>query len=241
METRDESLPTDEPDLAQQNTDATAPVLQHVSKIAPVINPVTPTPAPNALQKQRITRFISDIRPTPGSNVVRIYGISDCVIAVAFTLFVVDIALPPEGLSTSQLQDFIFHDLLLKIVFFLPAYIVVASSWVSHYRILTYLKRSSSLFHHIECIIPGIDRLSSRPRLILLPIWQPVRGLASIRNHTNGHQYDTSLHVDCCESGPPVGSRNTFRISQIHHSSTLRHPNRYPSLNWRRVLQCLDC
>ena len=41
METRDESLPTDEPDLAQQNTDATAPVLQHVGKIAPVINPVT--------------------------------------------------------------------------------------------------------------------------------------------------------------------------------------------------------
>ena len=131
METRDESLPTDEPDSAQQNTDATSPVRQHVSKIAPVINPVTPNPAPNALQTQRITRFIDDIRPTPGSNVVRIYGISDCVIAVAFTLFVVNIALPPDGLSTSQLQNFIRQDLLPKIVFFLPTYIVVASSWIS--------------------------------------------------------------------------------------------------------------
>jgi hypothetical protein len=33
-----------------------------------------PSPAAEALQ------------PTPGSNVVRIYGISDCVLAVAFTL-----------------------------------------------------------------------------------------------------------------------------------------------------------
>ena len=162
METRDESLPTDEPDSAQQNTDAIDPVLQHVSKIAPVINPVTPTPAPNALHAQRITRFIGDIRPTPGSNVVRIYGISDCVIAVAFTLFVVNIALPPDGLSTSQLQNFIRQDILPKIVIFLPTYIVVASSWISHYRILTYLKRSSSLF-----IILNVLFLAS---IVFLPV-----------------------------------------------------------------------
>jgi uncharacterized membrane protein len=162
METREESLPTDEPDSAQQNTDTTAPALQHVSKIAPVINPVTPTPAPNALPSQRITRFIGDIRPTPGSNVVRIYGISDCVIAVAFTLFVVNIALPPEGLSSSQLQNFIAQNLLPKILFFLPTYIVVASSWVSHYRILTYLKRSSSLF-----IILNVLFLAS---IVFLPV-----------------------------------------------------------------------
>src|SRR5260370_42639098 len=116
METRDESLPTEEPDLAQQNTNA----IQHVSNIAPAINPDTPAPAPNPPPTQRITRFIGDIRPTPGSNVVRIYGISDCVIAVAFTLFVVNIALPPVGLSASQLQNFITQDMLRKIVFFLP-------------------------------------------------------------------------------------------------------------------------
>jgi uncharacterized membrane protein len=159
MEKREESLPTGEPDSTQQNSDTTAPVLQHASKIAPVINPVTPTPAPNA---QRITRFIGDIRPTPGSNVVRIYGISDCVIAVAFTLVVVNIPLPPEGLSSSQLQNFIVQNLLPKILFFLPTYIVVASSWVSHYRILTYLKRSSSLF-----IILNVLFLAS---IVFLPV-----------------------------------------------------------------------
>jgi uncharacterized membrane protein len=157
METRDESLPTDEPDSALQNTDAIAPVQPHVDKIAPVINPVTP-----ALPTQRITRFIEDIRPTPGSNVTRIYGISDCVIAVAFTLFVVNMPLPPEGLSSSQLQNFIGQVLLPKILFFLPTYIVVASSWVSHYRILTYLKRSSSLF-----IILNVLFLAS---IVFLPV-----------------------------------------------------------------------
>ena len=107
-------------------------------------------------------RFIDDIRPTPGSNVVRIYGISDCVIAVAFTLFVVNIPLPPEGLSASQLQNFIRQDVLPKILFFLPTYIVVASSWVSHYRIFTYLKRSSSLF-----IILNVVFLAS---IVFLPV-----------------------------------------------------------------------
>ncbi len=157
METRGEPLPTDEPDSELQNTDSIAPVLQHIDKKAPAINPVTPAPP-----MQRITRFIDDIQPTKGSNVTRIYGISDCVIAVAFTLFVVNIALPPDGLSASQLQNFIRQDLLHQILFFLPTYIVVASSWVSHYRILTYLKRSSSLF-----IILNVLFLAS---IVFLPV-----------------------------------------------------------------------
>ena len=157
METRGEPLPTDEPDSELQNTDSIAPVLQHIDKKAPAINPVTPAPP-----MQRITRFIDDIQPMKGSNVTRIYGISDCVIAVAFTLFVVNIALPPDGLSTSQLQNFIKQDLLHQIVFFLPTYLVVASSWVSHYRILTYLKRSSSLF-----IILNVLFLAS---IVFLPV-----------------------------------------------------------------------
>jgi len=162
METRDESLPTKKPDSAQQNTDAIYSLPQHESNSAPVINPDTPAPSPRALPAQRITRFISDIRPTPGSNVVRIYGISDCVIAVAFTLFVVNITLPPAGFSTSQLQYFIIHDMLLKLVFFLATYVIVASSWVSHYLILTYLKRSSSFF-----IILNVLFLAS---IVFLPV-----------------------------------------------------------------------
>jgi TMEM175 potassium channel family protein len=72
------------------------------------------------------------------------------------------IPLPPDGLSASQLQNFIRQDLLPKILFFLPTYIVVASSWVSHYRIFTYLKRSSSLF-----IILNIVFLAS---IVFLPV-----------------------------------------------------------------------
>jgi uncharacterized membrane protein len=111
---------------------------------------------------QRITRFLEDIRPTPGSNVTRIYGISDCVIAVAFTLFVVNIHLPPDGLSESQLQTFIKQNILPDILFYLGTYLVVASSWISHYRILIYLKRSSSLF-----IILNVLFLAS---IVFLPV-----------------------------------------------------------------------
>src|SRR6266566_9658977 len=157
MDTGSEPLPIDEPDSVEQQTDALAPVLQHTDKNASVQQPVTPAPP-----TQRISRFLDDIRPTPGSNVVRIYGISDCVIAVAFTLFVVNIHLPPDGLSASQLQNFIVQNLLPKILFFLPTYLVVASSWVSHYRILTYLKRSSSLF-----IILNVLFLAS---IVFLPV-----------------------------------------------------------------------
>src|SRR6266702_1292631 len=157
METRDESLPTDEPESALQNTDAIALVLQHSDKKALTINPVTPAPPP-----PRLSRFIDDIRPTPWSNIVRIYDISDCVIPVEFTLFVFNIALPPDGLSASQLQNFIRQDLLHQILIFLPTYIVVASSWVSHYRIFTYLTRSSSLF-----IILNVLFLTS---IVFLPV-----------------------------------------------------------------------
>ncbi len=158
MDTGSEPLPIDEPDSVEQQTDALAPVLQHTDKNASVQQPVTPAPP-----TQRISRFLDDIRPTPGSNVVRIYGISDCVIAVAFTLFVVNIHLPPDGLSESQLQTFITQNILSgELPFYLATYLVVASSWISHYRIFTYLKRSSSLF-----IILNIVFLAS---IVFLPV-----------------------------------------------------------------------
>src|SRR6266853_3179791 len=197
METRDESLPTDEPDSALPNTDAIAPVEPHVDKIAPVINPVTPAPP-----TQRITRFIEDIRPTPGSNVTRIYGISDCVIAVAFTLFVVNMPLPPEGLSSSQLQNFIGQVLLPKILIFLPTYIVVASSWVSHYRILTYLKRSSSLF-----IILNVLFLAS---IVFLPV--PV-----VFFYQYGNQIGSLLVFACTQLVTSVTLLLMWGVARVYH------------------------
>lgn len=86
------------------------------------------------------------LRPTPGSNVTRIYGISDCVIAVAFTLFVVNIRLPPTGLSASELESFVAHDMLTDVALYVGTYVVVASAWISHYRVFTYLRQSSDLF-----------------------------------------------------------------------------------------------
>lgn len=86
------------------------------------------------------------LRPTPGSNITRIYGISDCVIAVAFTLFVVNIELPPAGLNAAELQSFVVNNMLVDIALYCGTYLVVASSWISHYRIMTYVRQSNDLF-----------------------------------------------------------------------------------------------
>ena len=141
MGTENEPLPTDETAFRQQHTDTTNPVQPHTDTGAPVKQP-----AAAAARLQRMAPFDDEIQPVPGSNVARIYGISDCVIAVAFTLFVVNIKLPPAGLSESQLQHFITHNILPDIPFYIATYLVVAVSWISHYRIFNHLKRSSSLF-----------------------------------------------------------------------------------------------
>jgi len=126
------------------------------------MNPVTPVPP-----TQRITRFIDDIRPSPGSNVQRIYGLSDCVIAVAFTLFVVNIHLPPDGLSESQLQSFIAHDILSDIPFYLISYIVVPLPRLHLFEAV------QQPLHHVERGVPGIDRFSPRPCCVFLQLRQP--------------------------------------------------------------------
>jgi uncharacterized membrane protein len=95
------------------------------------------------------------LQPTPGSNVVRIYGISDCVLAVAFTLFVENIRLPPAGLSADQLRTFVTNDMLPDIAYYFGAYLVVASSWISHYRVISYLRQSNSLFILLNVVFLG--------------------------------------------------------------------------------------
>jgi uncharacterized membrane protein len=98
------------------------------------------------MQTQQKASFADEFHPQPGSNVQRIIALSDCVIAVAFTLFVVNIKLPPDGLSESQLQSYVINNILPGMPFYLVSYLVVTSSWISHYRILTYVKRSNSVF-----------------------------------------------------------------------------------------------
>jgi uncharacterized membrane protein len=65
-------------------------------------------------------------------------------------------------LSESQLQNFIKQDILPDILVYLGTYLVVASSWISHYRIILYLKRSSSSF-----IILNVLFLAS---IVFLPV-----------------------------------------------------------------------
>jgi uncharacterized membrane protein len=65
-------------------------------------------------------------------------------------------------LSESQLQSFVTQGILSDLPFYLATYIIVASSWISHYRIFTYLKRSNSLF-----IILNVLFLAS---IVFLPV-----------------------------------------------------------------------
>lgn len=98
------------------------------------------------MQEQQKAAIEEEIHPQPGSNVERIIALSDCVIAVAFTLFVVNIKLPPDGLSESQLQSYMIDNILPVMPFYFASYLVVASSWISHYRIFTYVRLSNSIF-----------------------------------------------------------------------------------------------
>jgi Endosomal/lysosomal potassium channel TMEM175 len=123
MDTGGEPLSTDGSYPVEQQTDARASVLPQTDKV-----PTVSQTAASARRTQRITGRLEGIRPTPGSNVTRIYGISDCVIAVAFTLFVVNMHQPPAGLSEAQLQSFLKQDILPDILFYLGTYLVVASS-----------------------------------------------------------------------------------------------------------------
>src|SRR5207248_9959585 len=107
MDTENESLPTEERISIEQQTDAIVQVPPQTGNAPLVGLRVTPVP-----HMKRNTLFLDDVRPTPGSNVTRIFGLSDCVIAVAFTLVIVNIRLPPEGLNESQLQSFITHNIL---------------------------------------------------------------------------------------------------------------------------------
>jgi uncharacterized membrane protein len=142
----------------ERQTDAITPVSPQTDNAPLGGHAETP-----ASRIRRIRYVLEDIQPTPGSNVTRIYGLSDCVIAVAFTLFVVNIHLPPDGLNESQLQSFISHNILSgEMPFYLVTYPLVASAWISHYRIFTYLKRSNSLF-----IILNVLFLAS---IVFLPV-----------------------------------------------------------------------
>jgi uncharacterized membrane protein len=97
-------------------------------------------------QTQQKASSAHEFQRQPGSDIQRIIALSDCVIAVAFTLLVENIRFPPGGLSESQLLSYILHSMLPDVLLYLGSYIVVASSWISHYRIFNAMKRSTGIF-----------------------------------------------------------------------------------------------
>lgn len=92
-------------------------------------------------------------QPQPGSDVRRVIALSDCVIAVAFTLLAEEIRFPAVGLSEAQLLNFLIHSLLPDVLLYLISYLVVASSWVSHDRILSVTQRSTGVFIMLNVLL----------------------------------------------------------------------------------------
>ncbi len=88
---------------------------------------------------------LAQLPTQPRSNVARITSLSDCVTAVALTLIVVNIQLPPTGLSETEVQSFVLGTLLPQLGIYLFSYVIVASSWISHAQLFYYVRRSSGL------------------------------------------------------------------------------------------------
>jgi uncharacterized membrane protein len=105
-----------------------------------------------ASQMHKSESFVDEFQPQPGSNIDRIIALSDCVIAVAFTLLVVNIRLPSGNLSEPQILSYILHSLLPDVLVYLFSYIVVTISWISHYHIFTYMKRSNGIFIMLDVL-----------------------------------------------------------------------------------------
>lgn len=99
--------------------------------------------------------FAGTFQPSPESDVPRIIALSDCVIAVAFTLLVGNIRLPSDNLSESQLANYILHSILPDTLVYLFSYILVIISWISHYHIFNYMKRSNSIFIMLNVLFLG--------------------------------------------------------------------------------------
>jgi uncharacterized membrane protein len=99
--------------------------------------------------------FADASQPSPESNIQRIIALSDCVIAVALTLLVINIRLPESNWSEPQLANYILHSVLPDTLVYLFSYIVVTISWISHYRIFNHLKRSSSTFIMLNVLFLG--------------------------------------------------------------------------------------
>lgn len=75
----------------------------------------------------------------------RLLLLCDGVFAIAMTLLVLDIKLP-EGITKDEVFDEAWSELIIKSVFYLLTFAVVAGYWMGHRRLMTYVKRQDGPF-----------------------------------------------------------------------------------------------
>jgi uncharacterized membrane protein len=101
-----------------------------------------------------------------------------------------NIRLPPPGLNASELGSFITRDMLVDIAYYSGAYLVVASSWISHYRIFNYMRHSSGLSIMLNVVFLGSIVFLPVPIALLFRyhaqggVWQVFVGTQAVTSCT---------------------------------------------------------
>ncbi len=108
-----------------------------------------------------------------------------------------------------------------EIPFYLATYLVVASSWISHYRIITYLKRSSSLF-----IILNVLFLAS---IVFLPV--PVAFF-----YRYGNQTGSLLVFACTQLVTSVTLLLMWVVARVDHLLDPATPPEYRRYTTARLV-----
>ncbi|GCE28045.1 hypothetical protein KDA_35290 [Dictyobacter alpinus] len=95
-------------------------------------------------RKNAATQIVFEEKSTAFERLVML---CDGIFAIAMTLLVLDIKLP-EGAADGSSAQFTadLFNLLLKSAFYALTFAIVASYWVGHRRLMTYVKRQDRLF-----------------------------------------------------------------------------------------------
>jgi uncharacterized membrane protein len=123
------------------------------------------------------TESLARLPTQPASNVPRITSLSDCVTAVALTLIVVNVHLPPTGLSEAGIQTFVLSTLLpVPITLFFvygnqsEAWILFAATQVVTGSLLFLIWVYSRSARFLDASVPPHFFLATTIRLLFIPM-----------------------------------------------------------------------
>src|ERR1700730_1504586 len=88
-----------------------------------------------------LSKFIFEEK-SPGFD--RLIMLCDGIFAIAMTLLVLDIKLP-EGLTSQTFGD-AWNSLLVKSIFYVITFVIVANYWKEHRRLMMFVKRQDERF-----------------------------------------------------------------------------------------------